>query len=51
MLRNEHFLMAERRKSRKDMRLHRKISGKIRLFFSKYAIIVKDIECRFNFGT
>ena len=46
MLRNEHFLMTEKVLYEKDMRLH----GKIRLFFSKYAIIVKDIRCRFKFG-
>ena len=50
MLRNEHFLMAETEQYEKDMRLHGKISSKTRLFFSKYAIIVKDIRCRFKFG-
>ncbi len=42
--------MTEKVLYEKDMRLHGKISNKTRLFFSKYAIIVKDIRCRFKFG-
>lgn len=56
MLRNEHFLMAEAPILRNDTRLHRGINRKTRLFFqsimhhaSGYAIIVKDIRCRFIF--